>query len=176
MDIGDNDCNSIPLFSSVKDTIKDLTQNASGIPVPLIVSLLTYSCDGEHPRSFSELALLYSTSQKEMPFAGAIISEWHRHELEGDSAASLMTWNPVTNASLPSTASDGLNNSTPILPAFTNLQQAWQKLMPTGVHIDDYSPLLVPPPCPTVPLTMDTLPDEGWQVNGSVPLPTRGQN
>jgi hypothetical protein len=110
-----------------------------------------------------------------MPFSGAMISAWHKHELEGASAATLMTWNPGGNVSLPSTASDGLNNSVPILPAFTNLQQAWQNLIPTGVHVDEYSPSFVTPPCPTVPLTIDTLDDDGWQVNGSVPLPSRGQ-
>lgn len=181
MNVRERDCDSVPHYSLLNDTVWSLTQNASGIPVPLLISLLTYGCYNEYPRTFAELALIYSTSQTEMPFSGAIISEWHAHELETDrNAESLMTWDPDTwfpDGWLPGTAAGGLNNSVPKLPDFTNLQQAWQKLMPTGVHIDDYTPLLTPPPCPTVPFPTDTWAetDEGWQINGSVPLPTRGQ-
>jgi len=57
---------------------------------------------------------------------------------------------------------------TPVAPDFTNLQNAWATLHPTGVASSAYTPSITPPACPSSTAG-------GWLVNGNVALPSIGQ-
>lgn len=54
----------------------------------------------------------------------------------------------------------------PLSPDYSNLQNVWKTINPTGIAESAYTPSFTAPACPAA--------SGGWAVNGDVPLPTLG--
>jgi hypothetical protein len=101
-------------------------------------------------------------------WSGAIVYEW----IEEDNGYGLIRYGPSLAATVTGpNIQDGFTRSgtpTPVSPDFTNLQNQWSTLNPTGTPRSLYSPSLTPSACPSSTAG-------GWQVNGNAPLPTLNQ-
>ena len=146
-----------------------LQQNASDYNIPIFLS--ETGCIKPKPRLFEDQTAIFGKVM-DGTWSGAIIYEW----IEEANDYGLVEYGPTVN---PATATatdapDGFPRSgtpTPVSPDFSNLQNQWATLTPTGVALSDYSASassITPVACPT------STPN-GWVVNGDVPLPTIGQ-
>ena len=143
-----------------------LEQNATGYNIPIFIS--ETGCNKPMPRTFDDQASIFGSDMANT-WSGAIIYEW----IEEANNYGLISYGPKV-AATNTAALDGYSRSgtpSPVSPDYTNLQNHWSTLSPTGVKLAAYTAStnkLSPPACPTS--TAD-----GWVVNGNAKLPNLGQ-
>lgn len=142
-----------------------LNTYAESYNIPIFFS--ETGCNTVPPRDFADQSAIFGPSMNDI-WSGAIIYEW----IEETNNYGLISYGPMVSA----TATDagvvaGISRTgtpTPVSPDFTNLQNQWKTLTPTGVASSAYSPSLTPPACPSSTAG-------GWLVDGDVKLPSIGQ-
>ncbi|MCJ1314248.1 hypothetical protein MMC25_007928 [Agyrium rufum] len=139
---------------------------AQNYPIPIFFS--ETGCNTVPPRTFEDQAAILGP-EMDNTWSGAIIYEW----LEEANNYGLISYGPPAAATATG-AVGGYTRSgtpTPVSPDFTNLQNQWATLTPSGVKLSDYSAsasALSAPPCPMSSAG-------GWLVQGNPALPTLGQ-
>jgi hypothetical protein len=142
-----------------------LNTYAESYNIPIFFS--ETGCNTVPPRDFADQSAIFGSSMNDI-WSGAIIYEW----IEETNDYGLISYGPMVSAT--ATASGvvaGISRQgtpTPVSPDFTNLQNQWKTLTPTGVASSAYSPSLTPPACPSSTAG-------GWLVDGDVKLPSIGQ-
>lgn len=124
-------------------------------------------CNTAKPRTFADQGAILGPDMDSL-WSGAIIYEW----IEEANNYGLISYGPNVSATVvASNIAGGYSRGgtpTPVAPDFTNLQNQWKTLNPTGVLSSNYKPSLTPPPCPSSTAG-------GWLVEGNVKLPSVGQ-
>ncbi|CAG8981386.1 hypothetical protein HYALB_00009597 [Hymenoscyphus albidus] len=124
-------------------------------------------CNTNKPRTFADQSAILGPDMDSL-WSGAIIYEW----IEEANNYGLISYGPNVSATVTASNIQGGysrgGTPTPVAPDFTNLQNQWKTLSPTGIASSDYKPNLTPPPCPA------STPN-GWLVDGNVKLPSVGQ-
>ena len=144
-----------------------LQQNASDYNIPIFFS--ETGCREPAPRLFEDQASIFGGDMADT-WSGAIVYEW----IEETNDYGLISYGPKVDPMSSTEALEGYPRSgtpSPVSPDFSNLQNQWATLTPTGVKLSDYTKStgkLSPPACPTS--TAD-----GWVVNGNAPLPRLGE-
>ena len=142
-----------------------LNTYAQGYNIPIFFS--ETGCNTVQPRTFQDQSAIFGSSM-DSTWSGAIIYEW----IEETNNYGLISYGPTVAATVvASGVQAGISRSgTPqtVSPDFTNLQNQWKTLNPTGVVSSAYSPSFTPPACPTSTAG-------GWLVAGDVKLPSIGQ-
>ncbi|KAF4634745.1 hypothetical protein G7Y89_g3351 [Cudoniella acicularis] len=142
-----------------------LNTYATGYDIPIFFS--ETGCNAVQPRTFDDQNAIFGSDMNTL-WSGAIIYEW----IEEANDYGLISYGPNVSATV--VASDIIGGysragtPTPVAPDFTNLQNQWKTLNPTGVASSAYSPTLTPPACPSSTAG-------GWLVDGDVKLPSIGQ-
>lgn len=144
----------------------NLESEAVNFPVPIFFS--ETGCNVPEPRTFADQSAIFGPNMVDN-WSGAIIYEW----IQEQNNYGLISYGPPAAATATgSNIVDGFTRKgtpTPISPDFTNLQNVWATLSPTGVASSNYNPSSVSTrACPTSG-------DGGWLVDGNVKLPTLGQ-
>ena len=146
-----------------------LEQNATSYNIPIFIS--ETGCRRPAPRLFEDQASIFGKDMADT-WSGAIIYEW----IEEANDYGLVSYGPTVNptGAAATTALDGYPRSgtpSPVLPDYTNLQNQWSTLTPTGAKLSAYAAStgkLSPPACPTSTAS-------GWIVNGNAKLPSLGE-
>lgn len=138
------------------------TQN---YPIPIFMS--ETGCIVPEPRTFQDQTALLGPEMDDV-WSGAIIYEW----IQEENHYGLITYGGGNTDDNDYAAPAGgflrSGTPTPITPGFTNLQNVWATLNPTGsVSAAAYTPTLSPLACPTYQAG-------AWQVDPSAALPTIG--
>ena len=145
-----------------------LEQNATGYNIPIFLS--ETGCREPSPRLFDDQSSIFGSDMSDT-WSGAIIYEW----IEETNDYGLISYGPTVDPASNTDALEGYPRTgtpSPVSPDFSNLQNQWATLTPTGVKLSDYrasTGQLKPPACPTS--TAD-----GWVVNGNAELPRLGQS
>jgi hypothetical protein len=140
-----------------------LTQNATDYPIPIFFS--ETGCNQPEPRSFEDQAAIFGPDMSGI-WSGAIVYEW----IEESNNYGLISYGPSVAPTAPGAPPDGftrMGTPTPISPDFSNLQNQWKTLTPSGTSENAYTPSLTAPPCPAYTSGV-------WEVNGDVGIPTLG--
>lgn len=146
-------------YAALNEMNKDLS-------IPIFFS--ETGCNTVQPRTFEDQNAILGPDMDSM-WSGAMIYEW----IEETNNYGLISYGPPAAAT--ATGSDIVagftrqGTPTPIQPDFSNLQNVWKTLSPSGIAEAAYTPSLSPPACPAY--TADT-----WLVSGDAPLPTLGQS
>jgi hypothetical protein len=142
-----------------------LNTYAEGYNIPIFFS--ETGCNTVQPRTFEDQSAIFGSAMDDI-WSGAIIYEW----IEEANNYGLISYGPTVSATVVASGVEaGISRTgtpTPVSPDFTNLQNQWKTLSPTGVPSSAYSPSLTPPACPSSTAG-------GWLVNGNVALPSLGQ-
>lgn len=147
--------------SYLQSGYQGLTTDIQNYNIPIFFS--ETGCNTNPPRTFDDQAAIFGPDMSPY-WSGAIIYEW----IEETNNFGIVNYGAKVD---PSLAADGFPRSgtpTPISPDFTNLQNQWKTLTPSGVKESAYSPTLTAPACP--PQTSGV-----WEVAGNVALPALGQ-
>lgn len=144
-----------------------LEQNATGYPIPIFFS--ETGCRKPQPRLFEDQTAIFGTEMSDT-WSGAIVYEW----IEETNDYGLISFGPTVDPTVSTDALEGFPRSgtpSPVSPDFSNLQNQWATLTPTGVKLSDYTASagnLKPAACPTSTAN-------GWVVNGNAELPKLGE-
>ncbi|RDW68251.1 1,3-beta-glucanosyltransferase-3 [Coleophoma crateriformis] len=143
-----------------------LNTYAQGYNIPIFFS--ETGCNTVRPRTFQDQSAILG-SEMSGTWSGAIIYEW----INETNAYGLIEYgqdvSPTVVASGVVAGISVTGTPTPVAPDFTNLQNQWATLTPTGVKSSAYvTSTLTPPACPSST-------SSGWLVQGDVALPTIGQ-
>ena len=142
-----------------------LNTYADNYNIPIFFS--ETGCNAAPPRTFDDQAAILGPEMNSQ-WSGAIIYEW----IEETNNYGLVSYGPEVAATVVGSGVEGGFTRTgtplPVTPDFTNLQNQWQTLTPTGVASSAYTPSLTPPACPSSTAG-------GWLVDGDVKLPSVGQ-
>ncbi|EXJ57369.1 hypothetical protein A1O7_07716 [Cladophialophora yegresii CBS 114405] len=140
---------------------------AEDYPIPIFFS--EDGCNTVPPRTFNDQATIFGPEMVDT-WSGAIIYEWIQ-ELNN---YGLVEYGPAVGPEVNqgSTIVQGFTRQgvpTPISPDFSNLQEQWKTLNPTGVNSAQYAATVktTAPSCPASTAG-------GWTVDPSAPLPTVG--
>ncbi|ETI25595.1 hypothetical protein G647_02369 [Cladophialophora carrionii CBS 160.54] len=140
---------------------------AENYPIPIFFS--EDGCNTVPPRTFNDQAAIFGPEMVDT-WSGAIIYEWIQ-ELNN---YGLVEYGPAVGPEVNqgSVVVQGFTRQgvpTPISPDFSNLQQQWKTLNPTGVNSAQYAATVktTAPSCPASTAG-------GWTVDPSAPLPTVG--
>ncbi|KIW23786.1 hypothetical protein, variant 3 [Cladophialophora immunda] len=158
-------CGSTPDFQT--SGYIGLQALAENYPVPIFFS--EDGCNTVPPRTFDDQAAIFGPQMVDT-WSGAIIYEW----IQEMNNYGLVSYGPQVGADVNdgSTIVQGFTRQgvpTPVSPDFSNLQQQWKTLTPTGVSSGQYAATVTttPPACPSSTAG-------GWTVDPSAPLPTIG--
>ncbi|KAJ4518998.1 hypothetical protein HRR86_003306 [Exophiala dermatitidis] len=158
-------CGSTPTYNT--SGYSALQADAENYPVPIFFS--EDGCNTVPPRTFDDQAAIFGPDMVNT-WSGAMIYEW----IQEMNQYGLVSYGPQVGADVNQGSSiiQGFTRQgtpTPVQPDFSNLQQQWKTLTPTGVKSADYvaSMTTTPPPCPSSTAG-------GWTVDPSAPLPTMG--
>ncbi|KIW94023.1 uncharacterized protein Z519_05339 [Cladophialophora bantiana CBS 173.52] len=158
-------CGSTPDFQT--SGYIGLQALAENYPVPIFLS--EDGCNTVPPRTFDDQAAIFGPQMVDT-WSGAIIYEW----IQEMNAYGLVSYGPPVgpDVNVGSTIVQGFTRQgvpTPVSPDFSNLQQQWKTLNPTGVSSAPYAATVktTPPTCPSSTAG-------GWTVDPSAPLPTIG--
>lgn len=138
-----------------------LTTDIKNYNIPIFFS--ETGCNTVPPRTFDDQAAIFGPDMTPY-WSGSIVYEW----IEEQNHYGIVNYGDKVALSL---APDGFPRSgtpTPVVPDFTNLQNQWKTLTPSGVKESAYSPTLTAPACPAITSGV-------WEVNGNIPLPALGQ-
>ncbi|KAF2721262.1 glycoside hydrolase family 72 protein [Polychaeton citri CBS 116435] len=143
-----------------------LQENASDYNIPIFMS--ETGCIKPPPRYFQDQAALLGDDM-DNTWSGVIVYEW----IQETNSYGLISYGPPAPSDAPATGGivDGFTRSgtpIPISPDFTNLQNQWKTLTPSGINSNDYSPSNSPVACPAYT-------SGAWVVSPDTPLPTLGQ-
>jgi hypothetical protein len=136
--------------SYITSGYQNLQTMASGYNIPIFFS--ETGCIVPKPRTFEDQTAIFGPDMLGT-WSGSIVYEW----VQETNGYGLVTYPDGKLTGKP----------TPIQPDFSNLQNQWKTLNPTGVAASAYTPSLSPPPCPS------STPGR-WLINGNPPLPTLG--
>ncbi|KAJ9610341.1 hypothetical protein H2200_005118 [Cladophialophora chaetospira] len=157
-------CGSSPDFQT--SGYVGLQASAEGYPVPIFFS--EDGCNTVPPRTFNDQAAIFGPQMVDT-WSGAIIYEW----IQEMNAYGLVEYGPaqgpdVNDGSIIVQGFTRQGVPTPVAPDFTNLQQQWATLNPTGVNSAQYAATakMTAPACPAA--------SGGWTVDPSAALPTIG--
>lgn len=157
-------CGASTFEQSGYDKILNATEN---YPVPVFFSEI--GCNTVPPRIFTDQTAVFG--QMADVWSGAIIYEW----IQEMNAYGLISYGPTQDANTNdgSRVVQGFTRSgtpTPIAPDFTNLQNQWATLHPTGVKSTAYAATFktTPPACPASSAG-------GWTVDPSATLPSMAE-
>ncbi|OAP59315.1 hypothetical protein AYL99_06613 [Fonsecaea erecta] len=158
-------CGSSPDFQT--SGYVGLQALAENYPVPIFFS--EDGCNTVPPRTFDDQAAIFGPQMVDT-WSGAIIYEW----IQEMNDYGLVSYGPQVGADVNdgSIVVQGFTRQgvpTPVSPDFSNLQQQWKTLTPTGVSSAQYAATVTttPPACPSSTAG-------GWTVDPSAPLPTIG--
>jgi hypothetical protein len=156
----DSVCND----DAVLTAIKKFGYASLDSSIPVFVKFYGEGCDN---RSFFEQDIIFDEQGEGKTFSGTFLA-WQYSLLD----AGLVDYNENHTTTI--------NNQTvevgmPLVPAFSNLQERWKALQPTGIRMSSYTPSLTQPACPTFQDNLLEINGSVWKINGSVPLPTQGQ-
>jgi hypothetical protein len=142
-----------------------LNTYAETFNVPIFFS--ETGCNTVRPRTFADQSAILGPDMDSL-WSGAIVYEWIE---EANNYGLISYGSSVAPTIVASNIQGGFSRGgipTPVAPDFTNLQNQWKTLNPTGIASSDYKPSITPPPCPSSTAG-------GWLVNGDVKLPSIGQ-
>lgn len=144
----------------------NLQSMAKDFPVPIFFS--ETGCNVPGPRLFGDQNAIFGPEMVN-DWSGALIYEW----IEEENHYGLISYGPKLEPTATGANIEGgftrAGTPTPVLPDFTNLQNQWATITPTGIKRSDYDPKHVSTrACPTSGV-------QGWLVNGNVALPTIGE-
>ncbi|EHK97033.1 putative 1,3-beta-glucanosyltransferase gel3 [Glarea lozoyensis 74030] len=155
-------CGSNTMQTSGYNTLNTYAENLN---IPIFFS--ETGCNTARPRDFADQSAILGPDMDSL-WSGAIIYEW----IEEANNYGLISYGTSVAATVTATNIEGGftrgGTPTPVSPDFTNLQNQWKTLNPTGVKSSDYKPSVTPPPCPASTAG-------GWLVDGDVKLPSVGQ-
>jgi len=156
-------CGDNTIETSGYSTLNDYAQ---GYNIPIFFS--ETGCNTVQPRTFEDQSAIFGSQMNDL-WSGAIIYEW----IEETNSYGLISYGSTVAATVvASGVQAGISRTgtpTPVSPDFTNLQNQWATLTPTGVASSAYNPsTLTPPACPSSTAG-------GWLVDGDVKLPSVGQ-
>ncbi len=138
---------------------------AETLNIPIFFS--ETGCNTVKPRTFQDQGAILGSDMDDL-WSGAIIYEW----IEEANNYGLISYGAPVAATIVASGVEGgfsrRGTPTPVAPDFTNLQNVWKTLHPTGVAASAYTPSITPPACPSSTAG-------GWLVNGDVKLPSVGQ-
>ena len=146
-------------YSTLNSYVENTGNGAYSVPIFFSET----GCIVARPRTFADQGAILG-SQMTSHWSGSIVYEW----IEEANNYGLISYGPKVDPAASGAPPDGFTRSgtpTPIAPDFTNLQNQWKTLNPTGVKLASYTPTLTPPPCPSSTKGV-------WEVNGNPPLPT----
>jgi len=142
-----------------------LNQYAQDYNIPIFFS--ETGCNTVQPRTFDDQDSILGPDMDSL-WSGAIIYEW----IQEANNYGLVSFGPPVSATVTDSGVVGgysrTGIPTPVTPDFSNLQNKWATLSPTGVALSAYSPTLTPPACPSSTAG-------GWLVDGDVKLPSVGE-
>jgi len=142
-----------------------LNQYAQDYNIPIFFS--ETGCNTVQPRTFDDQDSILGPDMDSL-WSGAIIYEW----IQEANNYGLVSFGPPVSATVTdSGVVDGYSRTgtpMPVTPDFSNLQNKWATLSPTGVALSAYSATLTPPACPSSTAG-------GWLVDGDVKLPSVGE-
>lgn len=155
-------CGDNTMVTSGYNTLNGYAQT---LDIPIFFS--ETGCNTVKPRTFQDQGAILGSAMNNL-WSGAIIYEW----IEEANNYGLISYGaPVDPTVVASGVAGGYSRAgkpTPVAPDFTNLQNAWKTLNPTGVASSAYTPSITAPACPSSTAG-------GWLVNGNVALPSVGQ-
>ncbi|TVY56208.1 1,3-beta-glucanosyltransferase gas2, partial [Lachnellula suecica] len=124
-------------------------------------------CNTVQPRTFEDQAAIFGSDMDDY-WSGSIVYEW----IEEANNYGLISYGTPVSATVVATNIQGgysrAGTPTPVTPDFSNLQNQWKTLTPTGVKSSAYTATITAPACPTSTAG-------GWLVEGNVALPSVGQ-
>jgi len=155
-------CGNNNMLTSGYNTLNSYAENYN---VPIFFS--ETGCNTVQPRTFEDQSAIFGSDMNGL-WSGAIIYEW----IEETNNYGLISYGPQVSATVvASGVVAGISRTgtpSPVTPDYTNLQNQWKTLTPTGIASSAYSPTLTPPACPSSTAG-------GWLVDGDVKLPSVGQ-
>lgn len=155
-------CGNNNMMTSGYNTLNTYAENYN---IPIFFS--ETGCNTVQPRTFEDQSAIFGSDMNGL-WSGAIIYEW----IQETNNYGLISYGPQVSATVvASGVVAGISRTgtpSPVTPDYTNLQNQWKTLTPTGVASSAYSPTLTPPACPSSTAG-------GWLVDGDVKLPSVGQ-
>jgi hypothetical protein len=158
-------CGSTPDFNT--SGYSGLQASAENYPIPIWLS--EDGCNTVPPRTFNDQAAIFGPEMVDT-WSGAMIYEW----IQEMNQYGLVSYGPALGPEVQEGSSiiQGFTRQgvpTPVQPDFSNLQQQWKSLNPTGVKSADYAATMTTsvPACPSSTAG-------GWTIDPSAPLPTVG--